>query len=382
MSVSRSNPLPGTVKARREATISSKLPGTILFLQGEVGDTLSAGSIVAEIDVESIRAQVNQAQAGRDSAQAQVGQAQAALAQAQAGLRRTQEQIPLLERKRSEIEARRRLAKSDFERFRYLAQEGAVPQQQAQRAETDFRVAQAQMEQLESQIRAAQLAIQEGRAGVIQALRGIERNQAGVSEAEAGIQVRASDLGYSQVRAPFRGFVVEKFANQGEINLPGRPILKIQDLASLEVVVSVPEALVDRIRIGGEHVVECPALGQNLPTKVRQIVTSSDPASRTFEVRLRLLKDHPQLFPGMYVRLNLPEAPHQAVVVAKKGIVQRGQLEGVFVVSDGQTAQFRIVQPGATHGQEVEVLAGLEGGEKVVLSPPEALQDGRKVQSK
>ena len=84
MSVSRSNPLPGTVKARREATISSKLPGTILFLQGEVGDTLSAGSIVAEIDVESIRAQVNQAQAGRDSAQAQVGQAQAALAQAQA----------------------------------------------------------------------------------------------------------------------------------------------------------------------------------------------------------------------------------------------------------------------------------------------------------
>lgn len=371
--------VPGTLRARREATVASKLPGRILYLQAEEGDVVSPGSTLAEIDVSSLRAHVAQAEAARRAAEAQVAQADAARAQAQAGLQRARAQLVSVQKQRGEVEARYKLAGLEVQRYRTLVQKGAIPRQQADRVETEYKVLREQLGQVDAQSRAARMGVEEALAGVAQAQRGIARSEAGVGEAQAGIVAAASDLEDGTVTAPFRGVVVQKLANQGEVNVPGRPLLKLQDLDSLEVSAAVPDTLAEKIQPGSRHQVEIPALHLRREVRVRQIIASSDPSSRTFEVRLSLLQTHPKLFPGMFVRLPLAQDGRTAVLIPSHSVVRRGQLEGVFVVSNGQ-AEFRLLQLGAAQKNEVEVLSGLQGGETLVLDAPESLQDGATVQ--
>ncbi|MBT9583851.1 efflux RND transporter periplasmic adaptor subunit [bacterium] len=371
----------GTVKARRQAVLATKLPGRITFLKAEEGDIVSAGSVVAEVDVSDMVARTQQAVAGRDSAQAGLQQTQAAYQQARQGVAQAKAQLMALAQQRGEAQARLDLARKDYQRYQGLAQEGAVPRQRADQALSELRVAQSRMDQLGSQIVAGQVGIRESQAGVTQAQSSIARSQAGLAEAEAGIQASSSDLAYGQVRAPFRGVVVEKNAYQGELNTPGRPLLKIQDMDSLEVSLSLPESTLERVQPGARLTAQVPALKQAVNLKVRQIVASTDPASRTFEVRLSLLNPPAQLFPGSFVRVALPQAPRKALILPLQAVVVRGQLEGAFVVGSQGQAEFRLLQLGSPVAGGREVLSGLEPGEKVVMSPGEGFKDGQKVSS-
>ena len=373
---------PGTVKARRQAVLSTKLPGRITYLKGEEGDILSAGSIVAEIDVSDLLARTQQAVAGRDSAQASLQQSQAGYQQSREGVTQSQAQLKTLMQQRSEVEARLELARKEEQRYRGLAQEGAVPRQRADQALSELRVAESRKDQLQSQILAAQVGVRQAQTGVVQAQSTIARSQAGISEAEAAIRASSSDVSYGQVRAPFRGVVVEKSAYQGELNTPGRPLLKIQDLDSLEVSLALPESVLDRVQPGARLQADVPALHQKLTLKVRQIIASTDPSSRTFEARLSLLNPPPKLFPGTYVRVSLPQQARKVLMLPAQALVQRGQLEGAFVINQRDEAEFRLLQLGSPQAQGREVLSGLQAGEKVILSPGEGMKDGQKVSAR
>jgi RND family efflux transporter MFP subunit len=221
--------------------------------------------------------------------------------------------------------------------------------------------------------------IRQSQAGVSQAQSTISRSQAGIFEAEAGVRASSSDVAYGQIRAPFRGVVVEKNAYQGELNSPGRPLLKIQDLDSLEVSLALPESTLDRVQPGTLLRAQVPSLHKDVQLKVRQIVASTDPTSRTFEVRLRLLNPPAQLFPGSFVRVALPQAARPLLLLPVEAVAQRGQLEGAFVIDAQGQVEFRLLQLGSPQDGKREILSGLEAGERVVLSPPEGLQDGHKV---
>lgn len=369
---------PGTVKSRRQAVLATKLPGRITFLQAEEGDTVSAGSVVVQVDVSDLEARTAQAAAGRDSALAGLQQSQAGLQQSQQAVDQARAQWSTLLDQRAEASARLELARKDEQRYRSLAREGAIPRQRADQAVTELRVAESRMEQLKGQIAGAQVGIRQSQAGVAQARSTIARSQAGISEAEAGIRAASSDLDYGTVRAPFRGVVVEKNAYQGELNTPGRPLLKIQDLDRLEVALTLPEALLEQVHAGGLLKAQIPSLNRKLELKVRQVIASADPATRSFEVRLTLLQPPPQLLPGTFVKVLLPQPARSLLVVPGRALVTRGQLEGVFVVAAGK-AEFRLLQLGATFPEGREVLSGLQPAEQVVLDPPEALLDGQKV---
>lgn len=365
---------PGTVKARRQAILATKLPGRITFLKVEEGDMVAAGSLVAEVDVSDLEARAQQAVAGRDSATAALQQSQAGFTQSQQGVAQARSQLNALVQQQSEAQARLELARKDEQRFRGLAQEGAVPRQRAEQALTELKVAQSRMAQLQGQILSSRVSIRQSQAGVAVAQSTVARSQAGISEAQASILASQSDLAYGRVLAPFRGVVVEKNAFEGELNTPGRPLVKLQDLDSLEVSLVLPESLLEQVQPGTQLKAEAPALHQKLDLKVRQIVASTDPASRSVEVRLALSHAPRQLFPGSFVRVSIPQPARSRLVLPPGVLVQRGQLDGVFVVSQGQ-AEFRLVQMGAAG----EVLSGLEAGEQVISAPPETLQDGQKV---
>ncbi|MFN8610607.1 MAG: efflux RND transporter periplasmic adaptor subunit [Vulcanimicrobiota bacterium] len=370
---------PASVRSRRQAVLATKLPGRILYLPSEEGDILSAGSLAVQIDTADLEARTQQAEAGRESALAARGQSEAGLQQSRQAVAQSQAQLATLISQRQEATARLQLAQKEESRYRGLAQEGAVPRQRADQALAELQVAQSRVQQLQAQISAAQVGVRQSRAGVAEAQSALVRSQAGISEAEAGIQVAASDLAYGTIRAPFRGVVVEKNAWQGELNTPGRPLLKLQDLDQLEVTLNLPESRLPQVQRGQTLSAEVPSLKRKLELKVRQLVASTDPATRTFVVRLSLLNPPERLLPGTFVRVALPESSRSLLLLPEEAVAQRGQLEGAFVVSQG-AAEFRLLQLGQKLNGGREILSGLQAGEEVVLKPADTLQDGQKVQ--
>ncbi|MBS2034511.1 efflux RND transporter periplasmic adaptor subunit [bacterium] len=370
---------PGSVRSRRQAVLATKLPGRILYLQAEEGDILSAGSVAVQIDTSDLQARTLQAEAGRVSALAARGQSEAGLQQSEQAVAQSQAQLKTLINQRQEASARLQLAQKEELRYRGLAQEGAIPRQRADQALTELQVAQSRAQQLQAQIASAQVGIRQSQAGVTQARSALERSQAGISEAEAGIQLAASDLSYGTIRAPFRGVVVEKSAWQGELNTPGRPLLKLQDLDQLEVSLNLPESRLEHVQHGQILQAEVPSLKRKLQLKVRQIVAATDPSTRSFSVRLSLLDNPPRLLPGTFVKVSLPDPSRALLILPEAAIAERGQLEGAFVVSQGQV-EFRLLQLGGRLNDGREILSGLQAGEEVILGPSESLQDGQKVQ--
>lgn len=370
---------PASVRSRRQAVLATRLPGRILYLPAEEGDIVAAGSCMVQVDTSDLEARAEQAEAGRASARAARDQAEAGMERSRRAVAQSEVQLKRLANQRQEADARLQLAQKEEQRYQGLAREGAVPRQRADQALAELQIARSRLKQLQAQITSAQVAIWQSQAGVAEARSSLARSQVGIREAEAGLRVAASDLSYGRILAPFRAVVIEKNAWQGELNTPGRPLLKLQDLDQLEVTLSLPESRLEQVRKGQLLTAEIPSLKRKVQLRVGQIVASTDPATHSFLVRLSLLDPPRQLLPGTFVRVALPESPRRLLVLPEAALVRRGQLEGVFVVSQG-VAEFRLIQLGQSVTGGREVLSGLQAGEEIVLKPGETLHDGQKVE--
>ena len=380
---SRSEPqslaLSGTLRSRRDSTLSSKLSGRITYLKVEEGDPVRADEVLVQIDVRELAAQTQQAEAGTAVALASQSQAQISVGGAQAGLSQSRAQLEVAQRQLKEMEARRELARKEQDRQTFLAEQGAVPRQRADQAQTDFKVASAQVQQSRASVEAARSVVRRSQVGVREAQAGTWRSAAQLQQAHSGVAAAEVNLDYGQLRAPFAGVVIKKMAFEGEVAAPGKPLLQIQDIQNLELSLNVPESQIDKIHLRQRLDVEFPALGKSMSASVRQIVASTDPASRTFEARIALANPQRKLLPGMFGRVKIPQAAKNRLLIPNTSLVQRGGLQGVFVA--GPKAEFRMIKTGEAENGRVEVLSGLTSGDKLILSPPSELQEGSPIQT-
>lgn len=196
--------------------------------------------------------------------------------------------------------------------------------------------------------------------------------------AEAAVAEAETMLGYAEVRAPFDGVVTRKLADVGDLASPGRPLVELEDPKSLRLEADVPEALLGDVQMGAKLPVRVSALGAELVGVVAEIAPAADPNSRTFHVKLDL-PDAPGLKPGLFGRVAVPVGQSHAPRVPASALVQRGQMEMVFVVADGR-AQMRLVKSGKRFGEEVELASGVRPGESVVVEGAAALVDGQRLE--
>ncbi len=191
--------------------------------------------------------------------------------------------------------------------------------------------------------------------------------QAAVTEAE-------TMFGYTTVNAPFDAVVTRKLANVGDLATPGKPLLMLETTTAMQVEAHVSEALIGRIHIGDTTSVDAKSLTQPISSTVSEIAPAADPASRTFLVKLDLPATD-GLRSGQFVRVAVPVGSVTAPYVPEAAVVRRGELEMVFIVDD-HTARMRLIKTGKRDNNEVEILAGLEGGETVVDDGAQTLDDG------
>jgi RND family efflux transporter MFP subunit len=222
----------------------------------------------------------------------------------------------------------------------------------------------------------------------------VERAGAVVAQREAEHERAVASLEKLVVRAPFDGLIVLKDAEVGEVVSPNSQgassrgaVATLVDPTSLEVQVELPETNLERVEVGAAATLVLDAFPREpLPGRVDRIWPTANRQKATIEVRLAFDAPDPRLRPDMGVRVVFGEAqdPAQAatapsgVQVVASALVTVDGAAGVFLFERG-VVRFQPVEPGERSAATVQILAGLEPGQRVVAEPPFDLKDGDRV---
>ncbi|HXE65454.1 MAG TPA: efflux RND transporter periplasmic adaptor subunit [Rhodanobacteraceae bacterium] len=330
----------GYVVARRQATISAQIIGTLTEVSVDEGAHVKQGQILARLDPTAYQAQLDSAKAQYAASQANVVKARATLQQDRA----------------------------NAARMNAVVARGYVSKQDAQQANT---------------------LVDTDKAGL----------DAAIKQAQAAkdqVQAAQVNLDFSIIRAPFDGVVTDKAAEVGEIVSPytaggggiAGGLATIVDMNSLEVDVDVNEAYISRVVPGMPVEAVLDAYPDwKIPAHVIAIIPSADKSKATVKVRIALDQKDPRIIPQMGVRVSFLEKkdanrkPLPGVLVPKSAIVQRDGKDVVFVVKDGHAERTRVTT-GADFSDLKQVTQGLDAGAEVVTTPSADLKDGEKVQAK
>ncbi len=330
----------GYVTARRQATVSAQITGTLTDVLIEEGDRVEKDQVLARLDDNAYRAALDTAKASALAADAQVLQLQAQVTQVRA----------------------------DSARFKTLAATGLVSKQQDEQARTLVATTEAQLSAQRKMAAAA---------------------HAQVTQAQVNFD-------YCVVRAPFTGVITQKAAQVGEIISPlsagggftRTGVGTIVDMDSLEIDVDVNEAYIGRVKskMPAEAVLDAYP-DWKIPAHVIAIVPAADRGKATVKVRVALDQKDTRIVPDMGVRVSFLEptdnkqaaqAP-KGVLVPGASIVQREGKDIVFVVADAVAHQRAVHPAPETFGEMRLVPDAVNAGDTVVVTPPDDLKDGSRI---
>lgn len=179
---------------------------------------------------------------------------------------------------------------------------------------------------------------------------------------------------YAHVRAPFAGVVTNKKIDPGSMAIPGVQLLTVEDTTAFLVEALVDEKLSARIKVGTPVYISFDALNRTVNGKVSEIVPAIDPTSRTFVVKASV--NGTGLKSGLYAKVRILSGTREAVTVPSSSIVERGQLTGVFAVDAKGIIAYRLVRTGRTFGGNIEILSGLNTGDRIIVAGADKAVDG------
>jgi RND family efflux transporter MFP subunit len=193
---------------------------------------------------------------------------------------------------------------------------------------------------------------------------------------EAMVHEAETMLGYATIRAPFAGVIAKKFVDAGDLAAPGQPLLELEGTGAFQVEVAVPDSLVGPLTVGQQVDVAVPSTATAFKGLVTEISSAADAAAHTVLVKLAVPQEA-TVRSGQFARVTLAGRPVRALLVPAAAVTRLGQMERVFVASADKHAVLRLVKTGATQGDRVEILSGLDDGETVIVAPPASLREGQ-----
>jgi RND family efflux transporter MFP subunit len=202
-------------------------------------------------------------------------------------------------------------------------------------------------------------------------------DQAATKLEAARAQVRENEvqLAYTSIRAPFRGMIVERFVKFAEHVQNNTPLFRISEFDPLQCPIQVPEKDLARLEVGQPAHLTVEAFpGERFDARVLRVAPVVDSATGTVKVTLEV-KTHGRLRPGMFASVFLETDRHAgALVIPKRALVLESIGDTVYI-KDGDVARRREVRLGFDEGDHVEVVAGLEEGQEVIILGQDSLSD-------
>ncbi len=347
----------GTTKPVKEVSLRSQVEGRLLNLYVDVGDRVTQGQILGKLDDILLATAVSQAQA-------EVTALQSELARTKAQVNNARIQ---LERARVEL----RQAKSDAARYTQLAEIGVISAQQAESFQSAAKVAQKAVLSAQQQIRTEEQV-------VAASLGRVAAQQAAITQ----VQQRQS---YARLTSPITGVVLERVSEPGNLIGSGGEVLKLGDFSRVKVFVPVSELDLSNIRVGQSVEVKLDALaGQSLAGKVTRISPVADSTARQVPVEVTIPNPNNQIGSGLLARVSFQSRTQPQVVVPTTALDEEGSSATVFVIKgQGGQRQAQVEARSVTVGKRahgnVEIVSGIEPGERFVFSSGKPLEDGETV---
>lgn len=200
-----------------------------------------------------------------------------------------------------------------------------------------------------------------------------------VTTSEAQLREAEVMLGYAILRAPFDGVVAQKLAHAGDLATPGTPLLELDGSSSFEIDAGIPESAATKLEVGSSVAVEIPATQLRFTGKIAELSSAADAQARTIAVKIAVPAGT-AVRSGQFARLQIAGAARRALRVPAAAVSLFGQMERVFAIGENGRAVLRLVKTGARQEDWVEILAGLNEGERIIVSPPAGLRDGHPVE--
>lgn len=342
----------GTVRSRTTSIVSSRIMGVIIAVRVREGERVRAGQTLIEIDSRDAEAQLKKARAGER--------------EASDALEEVERNINAAKSAKAAAEANQALAASTFNRYKTLFERRSVSPQEFDEVQAKHRVADAEAE----------------RANRMLSSLGARKNQvlAKIEQANADVAGARISASYARITSPINGIVTAKHVEVGAMAAPGALLLTVEDDSQYRLEAAVDESRIGQIHENDQVQVRIDALGGiDLTGRVVEIVPVADPASRSHTVKIDLPAQS-SLRSGSYGRASFVTGQKQAITVPQRAVIERGQLVSAFVVDDSGTARVRLIKTGRSYGDRVEVLSGLNEGERVVVDRVEAVSDGSRVE--
>lgn len=325
---------PGTVEARIPVTLSARITATVAKLHADQGDAVKRGQLLALLDDRELDAKRAAAASAQETVARNVAAAKAAVAKAEAELE---------------------LARVKFRRDQELLRSAYISQSAMDASAAALRSAEANLDNAKAALAARESEVR----GVAHEARYAE-----------------TVVSHTRITAPMDGIVVERLAEVGSTVVPGTPLFRLVDPATVWVAVRVDESVVGRVSVGQGAEIRL-RTGETLPGRVARIARQSDAATRELEVNVAFESPPARFAIDQEAVVTVHAGEERGVVVPVSALVENRGKPGVLVVVDGR-AQFRPVETGAAEGGRVIVRKGVAAGD-VVVAKPAGVKPGARV---
>ncbi len=318
--------LTGSLKPKEIVDVNPKGTGRIEQIRVLVGDRVGAGDLLAQIEDDEIEQQVKRSEASYAVSRANISARKAELAN----------------------------AKADLERASLLFDEDLLSPQEHQQAQTSLEVMEAQLELAEAQA---------------------EQSLAELSE----LRIR---LEQTKIYAPMGGVVSARYVDPGALVAPNNSILQVVNLSTMVTQGNVPERSIEKLAVGNRAKVIVDAIpGREFDGRVARIAPVLDAATRSAVIEIDIVNREMVLKAEMFARISLDlGSMREATLIPRDGLVYRGQQPGVYIVeADSQRPVFRVIETGMSREDQVEVLANLDAGTRIVGRGATMLRDGDRI---
>ena len=339
---------PGSVQPRDRIVLSSQINGFIREVRVHAGDPVTAGQVLVTLDARDADSQ-------KDAAQASIQEAQAALAEARKGAEAARSM-------QTAAVASADLANGTYARYQKLAASRSVSPQELDEMRARRDAAAADLAAKEAMVAAAEDRIPQIEARI----------------AQASAQSRRADIyvDWTVVKAPSAGRIVERSVDPGSAIFPGSPLVIIESTSRPQVLASLPTSDGASLRKGLEVKIRIPDQARE-PAQgfISEIIPLSTSGSHTVQFKVDVPADFSAVS-GSFVKVEIPAGTRQALLAPIQAVRESGQLIGVFVVDGSGKARFRLVKTAQYDQQRVELLAGIEPGERIISKLTDQIIDG------
>jgi HlyD family secretion protein len=316
----------GTVRPRTETRIEAQISAQVVDVVVRSGDMVEKDQVLLILDNQQMDARLSQAKQALKTAISYKEQAHQSFNASEAAFNE---------------------AKADHERIRNYFKSEAATTQELERAESRFLQA---------------------RAGLNRAREAMVGATAEIHQAEEMVREAEIFLGYTRIKAPAEGKVLERLIEPGDMALPGKPLILLKTSGALQLEVFVRESLIRNVKPGITLSAIITTLDRTVTVRVEEIIPYADPRTRTFLVKA-ILPEMEGIYPGMYGKLMIPFKTTEVVLIPPGAIFRIGQLEMVRVKKD-DLWENRYIKTGKIYEGMLEVLSGLSNKEILMVREP------------